>query len=111
MLLFTFSCFSQIQFSVIKGGKSIYKIGDKISLDINLKTLPETCSDGMKKAKLYVTGFDIENQTEWAQTNKGLWNKKINLIFIDNKKKIAKITIMRKVDKESLFKQMEFNMQ
>lgn len=86
-------------------------MGDKISLNIKLKTLPETCADGLKRAKVYVAGLNIDTQTEWRRIGIGLWSKQIEATFVDNKKKAAKITITRVVDKESLFKQAEFQVQ
>ena len=104
-------CCSQIQISVTKGNKEVFRPGDKIELLIQLKTLPVTCADGMKRAKVYVSSMEIDSQTDWAQTGTAIWTKKIYLSFIETKKDEAKITVMRRVDKESLFKQLVFKIQ
>ena len=67
------------------------------------------CKSGMRQAKVFASGLDIGNQTDWIEISKGLWEKKLSLLIIQNNKNCAKITIMRKVDKESLFHQELFN--
>lgn len=99
---------AQIQVNFLKGKQEQYKAGDKIELLVKLKTLPETCKSGMKQAKVFVSGMEIDNQTDWTELAKGLWQKQLFLSIISNDKKSAKLTIMRKVDKESLFHQEIF---
>lgn len=99
---------AQIQISVTKNQKEVYKAGDQIEVQINLKTLPQTCAEGMERTKVYVSGMEILTQTDWMKTNNSIWTKKVTLKFIETSKKEAKITVMRKVDKESLFKQQKF---
>jgi len=100
---------AQIQVKYLKEKQEQYKIGDRIELSIRMKTLPETCKSGMRQAKVFASGLDIGNQTDWIEISKGLWEKKLSLLIIQNNKNCAKITIMRKVDKESLFHQELFN--
>jgi hypothetical protein len=99
------NAWAQIQIEYITPKQDLYSFGDTIKLMITLKTLPETCASGMKQAKVYLSGLQIENQTDWKELKKGLWHKQLTLIVISNKKKEAKLTVARKVDKESLFKQ------
>lgn len=102
---------AQIQVDVLRGKQAAYKAGDKIDLRVKLKTLPETCQSGMKQAKIFVSGLDIDSQSDWKELAKGLWQKQVSLTVISNAKKNAKLTIMRKVDKESLFHQETFPLQ
>ncbi len=99
---------AQIQVNYLKGKQESYRAGDKIEVLVKLKTLPETCQSGMKQAKVFVSGLEIEKQTDWTELAKGLWQKQLSLTIISNDKKSAKLTIMRKVDKESLFHQEIF---
>lgn len=108
--VFTSQTYSQIYLNILQGEKHIYSGGDEIKLQILLKSRPETCVDGMKQAKIFVAGFIVQSQTEWyQQSNSVFWIKHMQLRFVPNSKKKSKITILRKVDKESLFKQVEFS--
>ena len=112
LFLFCFiSVQAQIRITVVKGKKDVYRVGDKVQLQIQLKTIAKTCVDGMKRANVFVSGIDINNQTDWKQIGVDLWQKDINAVFLDNKKKKAKITVMRQVDVESLFQQEVFVVQ
>ena len=99
---------SQIQLSYVSPKQETYKTGDVIKISIRIKTRPETCIDGMKRVKTYVSGLRIDKLSDWKELAKGLWQAQITLIVIDSKKKAAKLTIMRRVDKEDLFKQENF---
>lgn len=102
---------AQISIGAVKGKKESYKVGDKIDLTIKLKTLPETCADGMSRVKIYVSGMEIETQTEWVQLKPGFWTKNIRVSMVQSKKNKGVITVMRRVDKENLFQQAEFLIQ
>lgn len=106
---FSLSLFSQIQITYPKGKKELYNAGEKIEIIVRLKSLPETCQAGMKQAKVFVSGLAIETQSDWKELSKGFWQKQMTLSVIDNNKKSAKLTVMRKVDKESLFHQETLN--
>lgn len=95
----------QIQIEHTPPKRPLYHTGDTIQINVTLKTLPETCANGMKQAKIYLSGLQTLRQTEWHELKKGLWQKQLSLLVIDNQKHEAKLTIARKVDKESLFRQ------
>ena len=103
--------FAQIQFDYLTPKKNSYKTGDVITMNIRIKTLPETCLKGMNRVKTYVSGLKIDEISDWKELTKGLWQAKITLTVIDNKKKSAKLTVMRRVDKEDLFRQEIFSLQ
>ncbi|MCX6309451.1 MAG: hypothetical protein NTY32_11680 [Bacteroidia bacterium] len=100
----------QAQISVIfpEGKKSTYTIGETIRIRLNLKSLPETCLDGMKQSKIFVSGLKIKDQTAWKQLAKAQFQKDLTLEILSAKKKTARLTILRKVDKENLFHQETF---
>jgi len=112
-LLLMLSAFTglQAQFSVVfpDGKKSAYSLGETVRVRVFLKSLPETCLDGMKQSKVFPSGLKIKNQTAWKQLAKAQFQKDLTLEIISNKKKTAKLTILRKVDKENLFHQETFN--
>lgn len=100
--------FAQIHLNYITPKKSAYRVGELIEINIQIKTNPETCLKGMNRVKTYVSGLKIEDLSPWKELSKGYWQAMIKLYVIDNKKKQAKLTVMRRVDKEDLFKQEFF---
>lgn len=99
---------AQINLKYISNKKANYQIGDRIELYISLKTNPKTCQDGMDKVKIYVSGLSIMEQSEWKKSTPLIWQKTIQLEVIEHAKDRAKLTILRKVDKEDLFYQELF---
>ena len=77
-------------------------------LNIIIKTRPETCTKGMKQVKIYLSGLKREKLSDWKELSKGLWTARITLSVTDKARKAGKLTIMRRVDKEDLFKQELF---
>jgi len=100
----------QAQISVVfpDGKKSTYNLGETIRIRVNLKSLPETCLDGMKQSKIFASGLKIKDQTAWKQLTKAQFQKDLTLEILSAKKKTARLTILRKVDKENLFHQEAF---
>lgn len=111
LLLFGLALNLQAQINVVvpEGKKPVYKLGEIIHVHIVLKSLPETCLDGMKQSKVFASGLKIKEQTAWKQGTKAQFLKELDLEVVSNKKKQAKLTILRKVDKENLFHQEVFN--
>lgn len=70
---------SQIQMKYITTPKDYYLKGDNISVLINLKTLPETCKDGLDRVKIYVSGLSILQQSDWKRISPATWQKQIRL--------------------------------
>lgn len=113
LLLFGLALILHAQITVVvpEGKKPIYKLGETIHVHVVLKSLPETCLDGMKQSKVFASGMKIKEQTPWKQGTKAQFLKELTLEVVSNKKKQAKLTILRKVDKENLFHQETFNVQ
>lgn len=108
LMALTAACYSQVQLKYSEQKKDMYRVGDRIELLVNLKTLPETCKDGLDRAKIYVSGLRIESQSDWKKISPTIWQKKIQLEVLNTSKKEAKLTILRKVDKENIFFQELF---
>jgi len=102
---------TQIKLDYSTPKKAIYHQGDIIELDIRIKTRPETCQKGMKQVKTYLSGLKIEKMTDWRELSKGLWTAHINLSVVSTKNKSSKLTIIRRVDKEDLFRQELFTIE
>lgn len=110
VLLWSLALLVQAQISVVypDGKKTAYRPGETVHVHILLKSLPETCLDGMKQSKVFAQGLKIKEQTAWKQVAKGQFLKEATLEMLEGKKKTAKLTILRKVDKENLFHQEAF---
>lgn len=108
LLLATLQLHAQISVSFTDSKKASYKMGEIVRVRILLKSLPETCIDGMKQTKIFLSNLDIESQTAWKQLTKGTFQKELTLKILSVKKKVSKLTILRKVDKENLFYQETF---
>jgi len=99
---------AQISVSYPDGKKQAYALGETLHVRVLLKSLPETCLDGMKQSKVFASALNIKDQTPWKLISKGQFQKDLTLEIIPSKKKTARLTILRKVDKENLFHQETF---
>ena len=108
LAIISFQLSSQIRLDYTTPRQPAYKAGDKIELNIIIKTRPETCTKGMKQVKIYLSGLKRDKLTDWKELSKGLWTAHIALSVTDKARKAGKLTIMRLVDTEDLFKQELF---
>lgn len=95
--------------SIIGEVKESYSVGDTLHALIKVNISPEICNDGMEKTKTFLSGLDMINSENWNQKNDSNWEKKMLLIFRDNKKRISKITVFRKADKGDFFVQKKIS--
>lgn len=102
---------AQIWIKIEKGEKPVYQTGDSLQLTIQMKTVSETCKDGMRLAKVFVSSLEIVTQDDWKMLKPGFWVKHLKVKFEKSDKGIAKITVQRRVDKEQLFLQKQFTLQ
>jgi len=105
------ACFAQVEITVTQGEKSSYLLHDRFEVRVVAHTNLETCLDGMNHTKVFVSGLEIENQTPWTPIKKGLWQKILHLVVIAEDATDAKVTVLRRVDKEQLFQQKYFQVQ
>lgn len=110
-LLFCGPLFAQVTISITNGEKNVYQPDDKIEILVLANSLPETCQSGMDRTKVFVSGLEIQTQSEWKLVKKGLWQKSLVLTVVNTKSSEAKLTVLRRVDKEKLFKQHFFKVQ
>jgi hypothetical protein len=90
--------------------KSAYLPGENQTLQIQMVCQHETCLSGMKQSKIFASGLEIAQQSAWQQKSPGIFTKQLTVRFLETKKPTAKLTIMRKVDKDDLFRQEVFNL-
>ena len=108
LAFYAFTATSQITVKYIEPQKAVYSLGDVINLQVTMKCTPETCLSGMKQSKIFVSGLKIEKQSAWKELSKATFQKQLQLKVVKGKKDKSKLTIVRKVDKESLFLQEFF---
>jgi len=108
LVICAFTANAQISVNYIETKKAVYSLGDVIILQVTMKCTPETCLSGMKQSKIFVSGLKIEKQSAWKEIAKATFQKQLQLIVVKGKKNKSKLTILRKVDKESLFLQAFF---
>jgi len=108
LAFYTLTLTSQITVNYVEPKKVRYSLGDLINLQVTLKCAPETCLSGMKQSKIFVSGLKIEKQSEWKEIAKATFQKQVQLRVVKGKKNRSKLTILRKVDKESQFHQELF---
>lgn len=82
---------------------------DTVRTRVMIRSLPETCKDGMKRTKIFVSGMEVIDKTEWKQTGKGLFEKDLTLKIHEKETVKPKLTVRRKTDKEEYFKQLILN--
>lgn len=83
-------------------------VGDTITVKIIVTTPPQICIEGMDKAKIYLSGLSLLEEMAWQVHEDNVWTKEASYIVISNKKKKAKITVIRKADKGDFFQQKVF---
>lgn len=103
--------FGQIKLEYVTAKKNGYVVGDVIDLKIALKSNTGTCLQGMKQTKIYLAGLELLSETEWKELSKGVFVKHVKIQIRESKSSTRKLTILRRVDKESLFHQEKFALQ
>jgi hypothetical protein len=98
----------QVTINYTKGQKDKYNLNDEIGLSIMVTTRPQACLDGMKRTKLYISGIEITEQSEWQEVKKGLWQKKVDIRITGNNKGFGMLTIHRKSEEDSFIQQVKF---
>lgn len=99
---------AQVIEKIISGEKTEYLAGDNFTIQFQLEVDPQSCQDGMEKTGIYASGISIENRSEWTELKKGLWQIVLTGRIVGNKKGMGQLTIVRKTDKQDLFKQVKF---
>lgn len=100
---------AQIVSKITSGEKPTYSVGDEFAIQFQLTVDPKSCQDGMSKTGIYPSGIEITSKSDWQELRKGLWQIILKCRIIGNKKGFGQLTIMRKTDKQDLFKQVKFN--
>lgn len=100
---------AQVETKIISGEKPCYEINDEFSIQIQLTVDPRSCQDGMEKTGIYPAGLHISSKSDWLELRKGLWQVVLKCKVTGNKKGFGQLTIVRKNDKQDLFKQIKFN--
>ena len=99
---------AQIDCKFISGEKSEYVIGDLFTIQVQLTVDPKSCQDGMAKTGIFSSGISIVSKSEWLELKTGLWQISLKCKITGNKKGFGQLTVIRKTDKQNLFRQVKF---
>lgn len=109
--LFATNIFSQIIINYPNEKKQFYHRGDTIHVVVMMKLNPKSCIDGIKKTYIYFSGCEDIIKAQWIKHSNNTFQKDLALKIAEGKNNKAKMTITRNTDKESYFRQEQFNIQ
>ena len=109
MAFCTLNVQAQIVHQIISGEKPAYSAGDEFIIQFQLTVDPKSCQDGMAKTGIYASGMEISSRSDWQELRKGRWQIILKCRMNGNKKGFGQLTVVRKTDKQDLFKQVRFN--
>lgn len=109
IIFFVLNSHGQVAYKFDSGEKQTYSIGDEFAIQFLLTVDPKSCQDGMSKTGIYPSGIEITGKSDWQELQKGLWQIKLKCKIMGNKKGFGQLTLVRKTDKQNLFKQVKFN--
>ncbi len=98
----------QVVSKIISGEKQEYRAGDELTILFQLTVDPKSCQDGMSKTGIFSSGITIVSKSDWLELKKGLWQITLKCRMTGNKKGFGQLTVIRKTDKQNLFKQVKF---
>ncbi len=101
-------CMAQISVQYPDGTKPSYRQGDTVRMTATMKLGPQSCLDGMKKTAIYFSECEDLLKKPWTNAGGNAFRKEMLIRIIGKKKDKATVTISRKTDKESLFRQETF---
>lgn len=88
----------EIDLTVIKGKKSVYKPGDEIIVKLSVYLTHRGCPEGIKKTDMDIKGMEILQATKWRESSTGTFERKFKIKITD--KGTLHIAAKRKCDKE-----------
>lgn len=96
-----FAC--DIEWSIIKGEKKVYKAGDELMIKVSVHYTHRNCPEDISKTKLKTEGIKVKKATKWSQKSTGNYERKFIIIIEEDGKKELKIDATRTCDKEGGF--------
>jgi hypothetical protein len=97
---FSITAFSKVSVQYINNKKESYSVGDTIDISVIIEVPANTCFDGIKQTKIFLSGVAILKQSQWCELRNGFWKKDIKLTIIGNRSNQPMLTILRKNDEE-----------
>lgn len=98
----------QVEYRIITGEKEIYHLQEELKIQLLLHTDQGGCKDGMEKTGIYASGIEIVAKSAWTELSRGSWQILLHCRITGNRKGMAQLTIIRKNDKDNLFRQIKF---
>jgi len=92
-----------IKFEYVGEKKEAYSAGDIVILKVTVTLTHRNCPEALKKTKFEVDGLKILGATDWKETKRGVYERKMKLKVLETKNKKSTISATRTCDKEGGF--------
>lgn len=79
-----------ITFKIDKEKKS-YKVGDEMVVKVTVVLIHADCATAMKSTNFKANGLKILSGTDWKETTKGTWERKVKIKVLEG---VAKPTLI-----------------
>lgn len=83
-----------------KSKKAVYKTGDEVVIEVQVKLLHRNCSYEIQQTKFTYENLKIVGATDWKEVQPGLYTRQIKAKITNDKAGDAKISANRKCNKE-----------
>jgi len=80
--------------------KEAYQSGDEVIIEVQVQFTHRVCPLGIKMTKFTYENLKILGATEWTEVKPGLFTRQIKAIVTDEKAGVAKLSAIRKCEKE-----------
>lgn len=102
LLVFSYSISSacEMKFKVLDNNKAKYNVGEELIVKLTVVLNHKNCSEGIGKTDLTPDGFKIVTATKWTETDGNVFERKVKLQVISNKKGALSLKAVRKCKKD-----------
>ncbi len=99
-----------LSFNVIYQIVEEYSITDTVSVLIRISYEDKLCGEGIEVTKIFAKGMKIIEKEGWREITAGVWENRLSMIVMGNRKNELQLTVARRTDKESVFGSRKFRM-
>jgi len=89
-----------IKFEIDGDKKEAYSADDILILKVTVTLTHRVCPESIKKTKFDLNGFEILGATDWKETEKGVFVRKLKVKVLKTEKNKSTISATRTCDKE-----------
>jgi hypothetical protein len=84
----------------IEKEKSKYSVGDEVVVKVTIMLIHRDCKVAMKSTQFKPTGLKILSGTDWKETSKGTWERKLKLKITDGAQGKATLVVIRTCERD-----------